>query len=594
MKKKLSLLLIAALLICTTVLTGCQFMDVLLDAQGESSQYSAKVGDIIDTDDPDSLNRLIYGDGELRVYDDPMEELQALARGEGVAINTLSKLASLSIVEVVEVTDDGVVYSITSPDMSDFFNDREDELAQAENADEVTDIINDYAQKQLDKNKKKQELVVVGNITPSTPDESSTSDEVNIDSPYKNKDFLNALLGGLITDYEENEETLSPESTATINNGSAVVRTSDYIFYLIDGDLIREDSQDNRETIASIENVQNNIYILNDTIYVSYNDTALGTISTMSFDFDGNLLEENQDTVVIGIAEEKGVLITGEVARNSCADPTRCEIYNPVTSTGTEITSLEGSKNFLHADTQYAYFACMDNTDYSTQIICRTDLDLGTTEEISRLTVETEMTEFLLIEHSQLTDKALYVSYGFRGGSGNFFQRGAIARIDKEDCSTTILTNLGWTDGSTPYFNVFLKDSVEHILYKDSESTAVLLNCETLESETSAMNVGPNNKPFVVSTYSDDYSIETAKCLFYPLMTGECVQLLPDMTLTSLEDINKVYYTGDKVFYTILYIREDPEALAWWEQFVDYKEEYYSYDTESGTTTLLGTVNLEQ
>ncbi len=195
---------VLAAVICLTAFSGC-----IIRVSSNIEENALEAINILSSGDAEDINELLFGDKDMELSDDPLAELLTLSTGEGVGVNVLTELIAMSTVEVLSVEDDTIEYEITAPDMSGFF---EEEYAQLDSTDNetVTDAIYDYADN-ADEITTKVEL-----------DYETEDDDVIIDY---NKEFNNALVGGLVDGYEDLGGE-SPEET----------ETSSYTFEEIVGD----------------------------------------------------------------------------------------------------------------------------------------------------------------------------------------------------------------------------------------------------------------------------------------------------------------------------------------------------------------------
>ena len=567
---------VLAAVICLTAFSGC-----IIKVSSNIEENAMEAINILSSGDAQDINELLFGDKDMELADDPLAELLTLSTGEGVGVNVLTELIAMSTVEVLSVEDDTIKYEITAPDMSDFFEEEYTQLDSTDN-EAVTDAIYDYADN-ADEATTKVEL-----------DYETDDDEVIIDY---NKEFNNALVGGLVDGYEDHigidnndgdtttdtPDTPAEETKSIIGNGGSAISAGGYTYYIVsetDTTFVREDKDGNLTDIYYTDLPTNRIFVLNDTMYI----TDYSSECIVCFDFEGNQTGTIDGLSVEGVCEDTGVLLTSPIEdRDYFAAAVFYSFYNPETGATTDISGTPDFATMVGTDAETVYFS------YSTDGIInlyQVDAATGSAVIISDVSWTEDMGD-ASIEWMQVTDKSVYFSYGGRAGSGNFFQGGEIARYDKSSTTTEIIAELDWTTGDTPYFNVFEKNGVEHLLYKDSESTAVIVNCETMETEPSSMNVGPNNKPFAVTEHASDYSSKTTSYYIYPDMTGDCVQLIPETTLDDMENISYVNYTGNKVFYQIRYSKDNPDSVAWWNDTVEYQIEYYVHDLQSGVTTKL-------
>lgn len=92
-------------------------------------------------------------------------------------------------VDVSTVDDSAITYEIASPDISNFFQDKADELLEVATTDELRNLLLEYAESTPERN---YTVPLAYSIT-----------ELGIDVEYDNPDFINAMTGGLLDAYAD-------------------------------------------------------------------------------------------------------------------------------------------------------------------------------------------------------------------------------------------------------------------------------------------------------------------------------------------------------------------------------------------------------
>lgn len=144
--------------------------------------------DIFEGGDIDKINSLLFPERIEETADIISEDFGSpTSDNSSNDIGILGKLFSLSIIEVSDVTDSKITYDITAPDLTDFFVDCYEELSMVTKESEFADILLEYAN---------------GVDTKATTImlEYEYVDGV-FSVNYRNKDFIDAMTGGLVTAY---------------------------------------------------------------------------------------------------------------------------------------------------------------------------------------------------------------------------------------------------------------------------------------------------------------------------------------------------------------------------------------------------------
>ncbi len=296
-----------AILLCLTTLTGC-----LRRISVNPEEDALEAIGILTSGDAQDINELLFGDKDMELTDDPLAELLTLSTGEGVGVNVLTELIAMSTVEVLSVEDDTIKYEITAPDMSGSFEEEYTQLDSTDN-EAVTDAIYDYADNA-------DEVTTKVELGYETDD-----DKVVIDY---NKEFNNALVGGLVDGYED----LSSDSTEETD-------TKAYTFDEVVGDAYSYtcefDSVQHEYYIPEILLTTGNIPSINQEIWDTFypevesvedsvnNNTSYGTTAMT---YTGHVFE---DTLHLNICV------------NSFYHNNIYNIYNVDLTTGEQITDEE-------------------------------------------------------------------------------------------------------------------------------------------------------------------------------------------------------------------------------------------------------------
>ena len=207
MKRYIAIAL-ALMLMCTGLLAGCNTTQNSNDTATQGTLTKADIekeilaqAEIFTSKDSKQINKLFYSDENIPTGDNPLYELESLARYEGVGINTLCKLLGYLTIEVTDVTDTDAVYKISAPDMSNFFNTCYDEIAKTAEDSEITPLINSYGAKA---DKRDFDVTLSYSIT------NGNTVKVN----YQTRAFADALTGGLVSLYEFQYEAVFYEEFA--------------------------------------------------------------------------------------------------------------------------------------------------------------------------------------------------------------------------------------------------------------------------------------------------------------------------------------------------------------------------------------------
>lgn len=144
--------------------------------------------------DMDRINDLVFSSGDSIVsFPDntgiKQDESVLSTWNQGSENSIMRILFANTQINVVDITQDTIQYSITSPDFSNFFADCEESLSAISEAQEVFDLLNSYSVG-VDKVQKTVNLPYTYN-----------AEALKVE--YQSQEFVNAISGGLFEAYAE-------------------------------------------------------------------------------------------------------------------------------------------------------------------------------------------------------------------------------------------------------------------------------------------------------------------------------------------------------------------------------------------------------
>lgn len=180
-------LLIIAILLGVIVI-GCVGGIFFARLSGERNSNAIKT--LNDTDEAVIQNDLeVFSGGDIseitdRVFRQESENIVSAGSDKGV----IADLFANADVQVASVTEETITYTIVSPDISDFFQAKAQELQTITTTEELRQALMDYA-----KTASAKEYTVTLPYT--------VSEEVGMEVTYDDPAFINAMTGGLLDAY---------------------------------------------------------------------------------------------------------------------------------------------------------------------------------------------------------------------------------------------------------------------------------------------------------------------------------------------------------------------------------------------------------
>ena len=244
-----------------------------------------------------------------------------------------------------------------------------------------------------------------------------------------------------------------------------------------------------------------------------------------------------------------------------------------------------------------AYFA-VSTDDYAGEVLVQCDLETATGEELVEVRGERRGCDIIFFQE---TDEAIYISYGVIAGTGDYYQdgTGGLIQIDKGNKQKKLLTvdiggevpDEGMLVYDGPAFYAFHSGGKEYVMYYDNRGAPTLMEVASGHITTTDMPFGLLGDPF--STLSLD---EGTKFWMYQFPDGKVKQILPEFesNVTRIDNweryVDNINYTGQKVFYDMVYEKENPNPASWRDYTIEYRRELYVFDSVTGETRLLSSI----
>lgn len=371
------------------------------------------------------------------------------------------------------------------------------------------------------------------------------------------------------------------EPVVVVNNGGLAVRCGEILYYwgLAEngGFCLLREQPDGAAVELTVCSEQTGIYVLGKHVYVNGDDGILCIHS------EDRTVQSIGTGKIVGADEGTGKLILLE------------DGYWTIDNSSGERNAISVAGNYIRTCDGRVFFSETSEDLYSASLWMY-ELDTGVISCISSSTAS-----FMSgaepgwgysgceIVNIQVLGDVVYYSYGYFGGSGLYFQPygGGLVRVDLTDGSSQLLDDIGDTpDYRGPVFRVYDQDGAEYVRYYDTEYSQYTLHVNSGEKTVTEGPLGLANEPFPVSG-EGYWRVEES---------GEAVQILPDVTANGPEGeylhCRNVSDVGSFVFYELVYEKENPNASSWWDYTIQYKQEAWRYNAETGESTLLWTKDL--
>lgn len=402
-----------------------------------------------------------------------------------------------------------------------------------------------------------------------------TSEEAEDDTPDTGK----------TPDSEDEQETVPADTV--IGNGQHAIQEGDTLYYwTISDDGCTLVSKGSTETQLYTASERGDIYAMGDKLYVNQSTDSGKKLHTVCIDPATGSTETIADVNVAGIHPDATALILKN--RNN----TQYYLCTPEDGQ-VALDPIFDTYYYCGFGQDSAYFYINPSDDKTTVILYAMDLSTQALTELSTSKIDHDYSygSACEIPFLQETEEAVYYSYGYLSGSGNYYQMGGgFVRVDA-DGSEKFAEMIGFNDWyNGPEFYVFQKDGVEWVRFASDK--VKLWNSATGEITEENVPLGTLGQPFITqnSTYTEEYY------WIYPDTTGAVVELMPansvDRTSEYNQFVQNLCYVGDYTFYDVVYHKPNPTPDSWRDATIAYKQELYQYNRVTGETTLIGTVSL--
>jgi hypothetical protein len=155
---------------------------------GSSKELKAEANKIVDAvsnNDVEQLNTIIFESEGVEIDEELSDLFQTIEESDDTGL--ISKIIAQDTIKLESVSEDMIKYKIISPDLSNVFQDLEND---GENLTE--DNFEQYLVDYINNAEKINTEVEV----------AYTYDDGIFDAEYKNEDFINALTGNMLTSYQ--------------------------------------------------------------------------------------------------------------------------------------------------------------------------------------------------------------------------------------------------------------------------------------------------------------------------------------------------------------------------------------------------------
>ncbi len=386
---------------------------------------------------------------------------------------------------------------------------------------------------------------------------------------------------------ENINNTMDYTDKAATNNGGMYVSYNGYVYYrqytadsyaseglmgtyeTIIGskkNMIRM-SEDGTTEIAFSDNGEGNIYIYKDRMYLVKSDEDYVT-NVYAVDLDGSNEQILGKGWIKGIDEDTGTLVC--VLANE-KDTYQLHWIDGVTGVIKEYDLAVPCSEFLSLKDGVIYYSGeveFESSQLGEIKLCCVNVD-GTNEKLLADT-KADLYEYgdrgTVVPCIQFVGNTIYFAYGAYGGTGNFYQGGKIAKVEKDGSEFAVL--IGATeveeDLVDEIFYVSSDNNEETLYYSQGTENKVgfVLNLITGEVEETDFPIYAEGKPF---EYKGGFSIylnaSSKMTTWIPFVDYNYLELVEEADYYTVKDIE---LCDNWIYYRLEANKKDPEASIGW------------------------------